>query len=141
MASKDLCAVCEKPFYGKQKSIRFGKCDSRFHCNCLQIGVSETYVSASTGKSALKCNNCKKLTVDTVNEHSIAKSNPKETLSTEIQCTASRIKDDSLSAKQEAVHANGICTMEMVQSLVVMVSKFSSEIHQLRIDDILKTQL
>jgi hypothetical protein len=51
MASKDLCPVCKKPFYGKQKFIRCGVCDSRFHCNCLQAGVTEACVSASTGKS------------------------------------------------------------------------------------------
>jgi hypothetical protein len=42
----------------------------------------------------------------------------------------------------EAVRANGICTMEMVQSLVVMVSKLSSEVHQLKINNkTMKTQL
>jgi hypothetical protein len=35
----------------------------------------------------------------------------------------------------EAVRANGICTMEMVQSLVLMVSKISSEVQQLKIND------
>jgi hypothetical protein len=37
---------------------------------------------------------------------------------------------------------NGICTMEMVKALVVMVSKLSSEVQQLRTDKgTLKTQL
>jgi hypothetical protein len=53
-----------------------------------------------------------------------------------IQCTASRIGDnDSLNVQLEAVRANGICTMEMVQSLVVMVSKLNSEVQQPRIDN------
>jgi predicted nucleic acid-binding Zn-ribbon protein len=94
-------------------------------------------VSASTGKSTYKCDSCKKLTGDTTNEHSIAKSNQKEALSTDILCYASRIEDnnDSLSAQLEAVRANGICTMEMVSNL-------SSEEQQLRIDnESLKTQL
>jgi hypothetical protein len=81
---------------------------------------------------------------DTANEHPIARSNQKEELPTEIQCSASRIgdNDDSLSAQLEAVRVNGICTMELVQSLVVMVSKLSSEVQQLRIDnETLKTQL
>jgi hypothetical protein len=85
MASKDPCEVCEKPFYGKQKFIRCSKCDLRFHCNCLQTGVTETNVNASTGKSTYKCDSCKKLTEDTTNEHSIARSNQKEELPTEIQ--------------------------------------------------------
>jgi DNA-directed RNA polymerase subunit RPC12/RpoP len=83
MASKDLCAVCEKPFYGKQKFIRCGECDSRFHCNCLQTGVLETIVSAFTGKSAYKCENCRKLASNTTNEHSVDNRNRKEALSTE----------------------------------------------------------
>jgi hypothetical protein len=58
---------------------------------------------------------CKKLMGDTANEHSIAKSNQKEALSTEIQRIASRIRhNDSLSVQLEAVRTNGICTMEMV---------------------------
>jgi hypothetical protein len=85
--------------------------------------VLETIVSASTGKSAYKCDSCKKLTGD-----SFSKSNQKEAISAELQCTASCIADQvSLSAQLETVRANGICTMEMVQSVVVMVSKLSSE--------------
>jgi hypothetical protein len=96
-------------------------------------------VTASTVKSTYKCDSCKKLTGDTANKHSIARSNQKEGLPTEIQCSASRIGDnnDSLSTQLEAVRANGICTMEIVQSLVVMVSKLSSEVKQLRIDETL----
>jgi hypothetical protein len=100
-------------------------------------------VSASTSKSTYKCDRCKKLTGDTANEHSILRSNQKEGLPTEIQCSASSIWEynDSLSAQLEAVRANGICMMELVQSLVVMVSKLSSEVQQLRIDnETLKTQ-
>jgi hypothetical protein len=94
MTSKDLYAVCEKPFYGKQHFIRCGLCFSRFHSNCVQTGVSETNVSASTDKSSYKCDSCIKLTANTANEDFIAKSNQKEALSTVIQCTASRIGDN-----------------------------------------------
>jgi hypothetical protein len=99
-------------------------------------------VSASTGKSTYTCDSCKKLTGDTEIEHSIAKCNQEEELSTEIQCPTSSIGDNaSLSMQLEAVCANGVCTMEMVQSLIVMVTKLSSEVHLLRIDDTLKKQL
>jgi hypothetical protein len=51
-----------------------------------------------------------------------------------LECAASRIG--------EVIRANGVCTMKMVQSLVMMVSTLSSEVQQLRIDsDTLKTQL
>lgn len=42
----------------------------------------------------------------------------------------------------EVVCVNGICTMEIVKSSVITVSKLSNEEQQLRIDnEILKTQL
>jgi hypothetical protein len=72
-------------------------------------------VSSSTDKSTHRCDSCRKLTGYTTNEPSIANSNQKEALSTEIECTASRNGDnDSLSVLLEAVSVNGVCTMEMV---------------------------
>jgi hypothetical protein len=53
-------------------------------------------------------------------------------LSSEIECTASRIGDtDSLSLQLEAVRANVVFTMEMIGSLLIMVSKLSSEVQEL----------
>jgi hypothetical protein len=100
-------------------------------------------VSASIGKSAFKCENCRKLARDTTNRHTVDNSSWKEVLSAEIECTASRTADtDSLNLQLEAVRPNGICTMEMIRSLLVMVFKLRSEVQQLRIDnDALKTQL
>ncbi|PNF33451.1 hypothetical protein B7P43_G03353 [Cryptotermes secundus] len=140
MASKDHCRLCEKPFYGKQKSIRCGERDSRFHCKFLPNCVPEPSVSATTvqttGKSAYKCDSCIKLTGDAANEHSLCKSNQKEAISAEMQCTPSCIRDkDSLSVQLETLRTNGVCTMEMVQSIVVMLSNLSSEVQQLRIDN------
>ena len=42
---------------------------------------------------------------------------------------------DPLSVQLKAIRANGVCTMEMVQSMVVMLSNLSSEVRQLRIDN------
>jgi hypothetical protein len=36
-ASKELCSVCAKPLYRKQKTIRCGACDVHFLCACIQI--------------------------------------------------------------------------------------------------------
>jgi hypothetical protein len=94
LSSTSLCAVCERPFYGKLKFIPCGVCDSRLHSNCLQTGVSETNVSASRGNSIYKYDSCIILAADTANEHFIAKNNQKETLSVESECTASRIGDN-----------------------------------------------
>jgi hypothetical protein len=112
MANKDPCALFEKPFYGKQMFIRCGECDSRFHSNCLHPGVVEGCVSASTVKSTYTCDSCKKLSGDTLMEHSNANSNQEEVLSTEIQCNTSCIGDNaSLSVQLEAVRANRVCTI------------------------------
>ncbi|XP_023703785.1 uncharacterized protein LOC111862535 [Cryptotermes secundus] len=136
MASKEHCRLCEKPFYGKQKSIHCGVCDSRFHCNCVPNCSPEPGVSATTGKSSYKCDNCNKLTGDAANELSFCNKNQKEAITAELQCTASCIGDkNSLSVQLETLRTNGICTMEMVQSIIVMLSNLSSEVQQLRIDN------
>jgi hypothetical protein len=60
-AGKELCSACEKPFYGKQKTIRYGVCDLRFHCSCVQICDSDQVFLNSSGKSTFKCAACIKL--------------------------------------------------------------------------------
>jgi hypothetical protein len=93
-------------------------------------------VSASTGKSSYTCDSCKRRTGDATNEHSFYKSNQNEALSTETECTAPSIGDkDSLSVRLEAVRLNDICTMELVKSLIIIVSELSSEVQQLRNDN------
>ncbi|PNF33519.1 hypothetical protein B7P43_G17640, partial [Cryptotermes secundus] len=137
------CRLCEKPFYGKQKSIRCGACDSRFHCNCVLNCSPEPSVSATTGKSSYKCDTCNKLTGGAANELSFCNKNQKEAITAALQCTASCIGDkDSLSVQLETLRTNTICTVEMVQSIVVMLSNLSSEVQQLRIDnEAMKMQL
>ena len=143
MASKEHCLLCDKPFYGKQKSIRCGVCDSRFHFNCVPNCSPEPSVSATTGKSSYKCANCIKQTGDAANEHSFCISNQKDAITTDLLCSSSCNGDnDSLSVQLETLRTNGICTMEMVQSIVVMLSNLSSEVKQLRIDnEAMKMQL
>jgi hypothetical protein len=143
MASKEQCSVCEKPFYGKQKSIRCGECDMRFHCSCVQPDALEFNVSATSGKCAYVCNSRKALTPDSTNGLVNASSNHLERLPTEVHhpdpCIEAR---DSFSAQLKAVRFNDICTLELVQSLVVMVTKLGCEVQQLRSDNkTLKTQL
>jgi hypothetical protein len=84
---------------------------------------------------------CKKLKTDTAKDHSNAISNLPEGLPSHVSAT--NIGDhNSLSVQPQAIRANGICTMEMVRSLVDIVSTFSSEVHQLRVDnETLRTQL
>jgi hypothetical protein len=58
-------------------------------------------------------------------------------------CSASTVRDDdSLRGMLEAVRLNGVCTMEMVKSLIEMVTKLSSEVQLLKDDNVaLKLQL
>jgi hypothetical protein len=102
--------------------------------------VSESNVSSSTGKSAYKCDSCKKLTG---HEHSLSISDEKEYLTSELQGNDSFTKDKvALRVQLVAVSANGICIMEMVQSLLKMLSKFCDEVQLLRTDnENMKTQL
>jgi hypothetical protein len=141
MASKDLCVVCVKPFYGKQKFLLCYECDVRSHCSCLQADVTELNGSASTGKSTYRCDSCKKLKTDAAKDHSNTMSDLPGGLSTHGSPTNSG-DYNSLNVQLQAIRANGICTMEMVRSLVDIVSTLSSEVHQLRVDnETLKTQL
>jgi hypothetical protein len=60
-ASKGVCTVCDKPFHGRQKIIRCGGCDSRFHCVCLKISDTEFAFYTASGKSTYQCSACTKL--------------------------------------------------------------------------------
>jgi hypothetical protein len=104
MASKDLCMVCGKPFYGKQKSIWCGESDALFHCNCIQTGVTDITVSTSTGKSTYKCDSCKQFMGDSAVEHSVIKGDQKGGSSKVSECSDLRTDgNDSLSAQLEAI--------------------------------------
>jgi hypothetical protein len=77
-------------------------------------------------------------------EQSRVKDTTKETSSSSgMDNSASSDKDkDSLSEKLEAVRLNGVCTMEMVKSLIEMVTKLSCEVQLLKSDNTaLKLQL
>lgn len=60
-ASKELCSICDKHVYRKQKTIRCGECKQRFDCSCLKVSESELVLYTSSGKSYFKCEGCSKL--------------------------------------------------------------------------------
>jgi hypothetical protein len=76
-------------------------------------------------------------------EQSLVKSNTDKILSSGTDCSASPVRDnDSLSQQLEAVRLTGVCTMEMVKSLIDMVTKLSCEVQELkRYNTALKLQL
>ena len=57
-ASRDACPVCVKPFYGKQKSVRCGTCDVRFHSVCVLLGEADQPTVTVAGESAYTCDAC-----------------------------------------------------------------------------------
>jgi hypothetical protein len=138
MASKDVCLICDKPFYGKQKCIRCCVCELRYHCNCLKTNVSECNVDASTGKSSFMCDSCV-----IGSDRALVINNTKKALSTGMDRPVSPVSDkDFLNGQLEAVRLNGVCTMEMVKSLLEMVTKLSLEVQELKGDNTaLKLQL
>jgi hypothetical protein len=84
---------------------------------------------------------CKKSTGETANGHPLAVSD-EDTSSSETRSASNIGENDFLRAQLEAVRENGLCTMQMVKSLVELVTVLSSEVQQLRIDnDTLKLQI
>ncbi|PNF34168.1 hypothetical protein B7P43_G18098 [Cryptotermes secundus] len=137
MSSKNLCLLCDKPFYGKQKCIRCCVCELRFHCNYLKTNISECDVDTATSKSSFTCDNCV-----IGKEQSLVKYNT-NMISSGMECSASPAEDNgSLSRQLEAVRLNGECTMQMEKSLMDMVTKFRCEVQVLKSDNTaLKLQL
>jgi hypothetical protein len=60
VTSQDACPLCDKSFYGKQKFVRCGACETRIHCVCLQLGEAEQATITATGESVYKCDACAK---------------------------------------------------------------------------------
>ena len=58
-ASKDICGLCSKGFYGKQKFIKcVGPCAVRYHLSCVNISEAEYSCLMVNGESTYKCTSC-----------------------------------------------------------------------------------
>jgi hypothetical protein len=58
-ASKDVCGLCNKGFYGKQKFIMcLGPCAFRYHLSCVNISEAEYSCYTIAGESTYKCISC-----------------------------------------------------------------------------------
>jgi hypothetical protein len=52
-ASKDICSVCKKAFFGKQKFLRCsGPCSARFYLSCIQVSDIEYPLYMENGESS-----------------------------------------------------------------------------------------
>jgi hypothetical protein len=141
VASRDACPLCDKPFYGKQKYIRCGVCEIRVHCVCLQLGDDEMATVTATGESTYKCNKCAKELEPSDDDKTPAKSPESQCNHEGAMSSASSHEEASslisVSSKLEAIRLNGKCTIELVESLVAMVSNLTKEVTHLKNDNVL----
>jgi hypothetical protein len=142
-ASRDTCPLCDMPFFGKQKFIRCGACEIRFHCVCLQLGEAEQATLTATGESAYNCDACSKAS----GSNSIDKAHVKspESLSYEgaVSCASPNEEASPLISvcnQLQAIRRNAQCTIELVEPLVDMVTNLSKEVTNLKNDNLLLKQ-
>lgn len=108
---------------------------------CLQLGDAELATVTATGESTYKCNACAKALDSSDNDKTPAKS--PESLSYHEGATSSASSNGeasslfSVSTKLEAIRLNGKCTIELVESLVGMVSNLTKEVTHLKNDNVL----
>jgi hypothetical protein len=143
VASRDACPLCDKPFYGKQKFVRCGACEIRFHCVCLQLEEAEQAAITATGESVFKCNACAKASGSNSIDKAPAKS--LESLSYEgaTSCASSNEEDSpliSVSNQLQAIRRNGKCTIELVGPLVELVTNLTKEVTHLKSDNMMLKQ-
>jgi hypothetical protein len=110
VASWDACPLCDEPFYGKQKCVRCGACETRIHCVCLQRGEAEQAAITATGESVYKCDACAKSLGSSRNVKAPAKSPESLPHNGTTSCTSSNVETSSLisvSTQLEAIRNNG----------------------------------
>ncbi|PNF42410.1 hypothetical protein B7P43_G18382 [Cryptotermes secundus] len=136
--SRDTCSICVKPFYGKQKSVRCGTCDVRFHSVCVQLGEADQPTVMVAGESAFTCDACT-TSLSSSNTKDLASSTgstymppesdkPHPSLNTEYAIS-------TVSTQLKAVHQNGQSMLHLIESLVGIVSKLSEEVAYLKNDN------
>jgi hypothetical protein len=94
----------------------------------LQLGEAEQAAITATGESVYKCNLCAKASGSNSIDKAPAKS--LESLSHEgaTSCASSNKEDSpliSVSNQLQAIRRNGQCTIELVESLVELVTKLT----------------
>ncbi|XP_033608317.1 uncharacterized protein LOC117282512 [Cryptotermes secundus] len=141
VASRDACPLCDKPFYGKQKFIRCGVCEVRSHCACLQLGEAEKATLTAEGESVYKCNACANssgIDMDPTNSPGSPSNEGANEGAT--SCASSNREVSpliSVSNQLEAIRHNGQCTVQLIESLVDMVTNLAKEVAHLKNDNLL----
>jgi hypothetical protein len=138
VASRDACPICDKPFYGKQKFVRCDTCELRFHCTCLHHGELDQATASATGKSVFTCDSCSN-SLGPGNDKTPVESLQLQHPSSEgaLSCSSSHSEYvSSVSSQLEAVRVNGQGTIELIQTLLDMVTKLTNEVTHLRTDNV-----
>jgi hypothetical protein len=127
-ASKDVCLLCSKAFYGKQKFLRcFGRCVSRFHLNCLQFNETEYAYYTDSGASTYKCAACvKTLPPERYDDTAVklrsssTSDHPKKIVSPDRAFVLPPVFDtdkyEALSVQLETGRLNGVCTIDLIKT-------------------------
>jgi hypothetical protein len=138
-ASRDVCPICVKPFYGKQKFVRCGTCDIRFHNACVQPSEADQATITLSGESAFTCDACV-TSLDSSSVMKLASSHGSEPEPVTLPPVGAKSSSPSniessisaVSAQLEAVRLNGQSTLQLIESLVGMVSKLTEEVAYLK---------
>jgi hypothetical protein len=135
VTSWDTCPLCDNPFYGKQKLVRCGAYEVRIHCVCLQLGEAEQAAISATGESVYRCDVCAKSLGSSSSVKAPSKSLESLHHHGATSCASSNEEAFSLipvSTQLEAVRNNGQCTIDLVQSLINMVTNLTKEVIDLK---------
>jgi hypothetical protein len=114
---------------------------------CLQLGDAELATVAMTGESTYKCSACAKELDSSSNDKTLAKSS--ESLSSHHEGATSSTSSNedasslmiTVSTQLEAIRLNRKCTMQLVESLVDMVSNLTREVAHLKNYVLLKEEV
>jgi hypothetical protein len=120
-----------------------GHAKFEFIACCLQLGEAKQAPISATGESIYKCDACAKLLGPSSNIKAPAKSPESLLHHGATSCASSNEETSSLisvSTHLEAIRNNGQCTIDLVQSLMNMVTNLTKEVTDLKNDNTLLKQ-
>ena len=123
-ASKAVCGVYKKAFYGRQKFLHYsGSCSSRLHQTCLRVSDNEYSTYSANCESTYQCDSCRKKPGAGRSNDTRCRSTPKADYNSDILVRSNL--DVNLHAHLESISTNGYCTNKLTENLVYIVIKFS----------------
>ncbi|KAJ4451761.1 hypothetical protein ANN_03233 [Periplaneta americana] len=142
--SKDVCLVCNLPFFGRQKFLKCaGPCGLRYHLDCLNIGEAEYDIYMQSGSSIFKCKKCVSAMKSTQGDNTpvrpTAPGEKKVISPTKKVVSPSRDLNlpslpsvDSLSVQVETVRLNSMNILDTVSDILEYVKSLQKEMIELK---------